>query len=83
MVSEASNSYTKTSPVMKKAAEKLGLISKIYCHAEQLAIVRAKGRGHKLIVVRVNKDGYAVNSEPCPICKFLISETQIKEIEWS
>lgn len=82
VVSEASNSYTKTSPVMHKASKRLGL-SKEYCHAEQLAIVRSRGKGHKLYVARVDSTGKAVYSAPCEVCSLLLRESHIKSIEFT
>jgi deoxycytidylate deaminase len=81
IVSSASNSYTKTSTVMAKAAKRVGLECKVFCHAEQLALVRSKGKGYKIYVARVLSDGSVGNSEPCPVCALLLSESHIKEVE--
>ena len=84
IVSEAANSYIKTSPVMFNAGRKVGVTDKCFCHAEMLALVRAKGRGYKLAVARINKNGKPVNSKPCPICLYLIEQAkQIKVVVYS
>ena len=83
IISEAANSYTKTSTVMAKAAKRLKLDSKTFCHSEQLALVRSKGKGYKLVVARVLADGSKANSQPCPICALLIRESQIEIVEYS
>lgn len=84
IVSEAANSYIKTSPVMFNAGRKVGVTDKCFCHAEMLALVRAKGRGYKLAVARINKNGKPVNSKPCPICLYLIEQAkQIKVVVFS
>lgn len=81
IVSEAANSYVKTSPVMYNAGLKVGIEDKFFCHAEMSALVKAKGRGHTLVVVRINKNGKPVSSQPCPICVYLIAQAkQIKNV---
>src|SRR5574343_1616391 len=81
IVAEAQNSYEKTNPIMFYTSQKLGIENKLFGHAEQLAIsrVRTKERNLKLTVVRINKNGKLVNSKPCPICEYLI--TQNKQIQ--
>ena len=64
VVASASNSYQKTHTLMAKTSKKLG-VHKEYCHSEMLAIVRSKGRGEKLIVVRVDSRGDSCYSAPC------------------
>lgn len=85
IVSEAANSYTKTSPKMAYAANKVGLPEKICLHSEALALFRDKNRlGVKLIVVRVLADGTPANSKPCKVCEFLIKEHKnIMSVEYT
>lgn len=84
LISEAGNSYCKTHPIMSKTSKKLGL-HKEYCHAEVLALLRSKGKGCKLVVVRVDNSGDSVYSKPCIVCETLIMENfpNIKSIEYS
>lgn len=83
IISEAANSYTRTHTAMARASKKLGM-SKLYAHAECLALIRAKGKGCKLVVVRVDAQGNACYSAPCPVCSLLIQEAKhIKSIEYS
>lgn len=85
IVSEAANSYTKTSPRMAKAANKAGLPDKQCLHSEALALFRDKQRkGVKLIVARVSADGKSMYSAPCPVCAILIQEhSNILSVEFS
>ena len=85
IVSEAANSYTKTSPRMAKAANKAGLPDKQCLHSEALALFRDKQRkGVKLIVARVSADGKSMYSAPCPVCAILIQEhSHILSVEFS
>lgn len=82
LISEAANSYTKTHTIMAKTSKRLGL-EKEYCHAECLAIVRAKGKGHKIYIARVDAQGKACYSAPCPVCATLIAESNLKAVEFS
>ena len=82
IVAEAGNDYRKTHPLMSKTSKKLGLF-KEYCHAEQLCIVRARGKGVKMYVVRVDSSGKACYSAPCPVCAVLIAESDLKSVEFS
>lgn len=86
IISEARNSYDKTHTVMKRAAERVypnDKYHKEFCHAEALAIVRSKGRGHRIYVARVDYKGRPVNSKPCDICSFLIKEAGIEFISFT
>ena len=83
IISEAANSYTRTHTAMHKASRKLGLC-KDFAHAECLALVKAKGKGCKLIVVRVDSKGESCYSAPCPVCSLLIKEAKhIKSVQYS
>jgi tRNA(Arg) A34 adenosine deaminase TadA len=82
IISESANSYTRTHTAMHKASRKLGLL-KDYAHAELLAIVKSRGRGCKLLVVRVLADGSKANSEPCLVCKEILRNSHIESVEYS
>ena len=83
IVAEAANSYVKTHPQMAKMSSKLGL-DKCFCHAEQLALVRARGKGCKLFVARVDSKNRPVYSSPCRVCAELIKESgHIKSVEFT
>lgn len=82
LISEASNSYTKTHTIMAKTSKRLGL-DKEYCHAECLAIIRAKGKGYKIFIARVDSRGEPCYSAPCPVCGVLIKEAGFKSVEFT
>lgn len=85
IVSEAANSYVKTSPVMKRSGCKVGKPEAIYLHSEVLALSRDKHRkGVKLYVARVGADGKPLYSAPCCICaEYLKEYPNIKSVEFS
>ena len=83
IISESRNLYNKTHPQMARVSKKLGL-DKTFCHAEQLALVRARGKGCKLFVARVDSKNRPMYSSPCPVCSVLIEESgHIKSVEFS
>jgi tRNA(Arg) A34 adenosine deaminase TadA len=83
IVSEAENSFTKTHPTQLKYAKACGMPFKAFLHAEMLAIIRAKGKGYKIVVERYNKAGEPVLAKPCPICMMAIQEAKIARIEYT
>ena len=85
ILSEGENSYTKTSPKMKRAGERVGLPDKVFWHAECKAIYSLKegAKAYKIVVVRVDSEGNAVHSAPCPLCQALIKEAGIRVVEYT
>ena len=64
-LSEAYNSYSKTHPIQSHFATIAGQPSRIYLHAEILAIIRAGERKiHTLKITNLN----GKLSHPCPVC---------------
>ena len=83
IISEAYNSYTKTHPVQYNYAKQCGEPYKIYLHAEIAAIIKAKGKGYRILVERYNAQGIPLLASPCPICMHAISLTSIKRVEYT
>lgn len=83
VVSIGKNSYIKTHPFQSKLAEKVGLPYKEYLHAEVLAVIRARGRGHSIHIERYGEKGEPRNAKPCPICERAIKEAGLKEISYT
>ena len=85
ILAEGENSYTKTSPKMKRAGERVGLPDKVFWHAECKAIYSLKdgAKAYKIVVVRVDSEGSPVHSAPCPLCQALIKEAGIKVVEYT
>ncbi len=70
---------SKTHPIQARYAAKAGQHQKINLHAEIMALIKAKGRGHNLYVIRVTKNGFG-SSRPCSICQLAIREAGIKNV---
>lgn len=84
VVSEGSNSYTKTSSRQYHAAKRVGMPQKVCLHAEAVALFKSKGKGCKLIVARVDSKGVPCMSKPCDVCMELIRlHGGIKSIEFT
>lgn len=71
---------SKTHPTQAKYAAKTGHHTKIFLHAEIAALVKAKGRGSRMYIVRVTKNGNLGNSRPCSVCQLAIREAGIKNV---
>jgi tRNA(Arg) A34 adenosine deaminase TadA len=56
---------------------------KSFLHAEIACLIKAKGRGYKLVVERYNKLGKPMLAMPCPICQEAIRIAGIKRIEYT
>lgn len=84
VLSVGENSYTKTSTVMSYFAEKVGLPSKQYWHAEGLALVRCKDKApHRITVERYDNEGEQALAMPCPVCKEMIKTWGVKILEYT
>lgn len=85
ILSIGKNSYVKTHPKQARHACKVGRPDKVFLHAEMDAIIRCKdlSKAYKIFVTRISRKGLYVNAKPCPICEDAISETLIKEVEWT
>lgn len=75
------NSYTKTHPLQAKYAMLSGRPRAIYLHAEVSALVRARGKVHKLVVVRYGADGRPLLAKPCKACRLAINDFGVKHVE--
>lgn len=71
---------SKTHPIQARYAAKTGHHTKIYLHAEIAAIIKSKGRGWSMYIVRVTKNGNWANSRPCPVCQLAIREAGIRNV---
>lgn len=80
IVGESANSYVVTHPTMHRASRKVGL-EKDYLHAEVGALIKSKGKGRTLVVVRIDSKGNLIESSPCPVCSEVIRVSpHIKEV---
>ena len=76
-LSEAYNNYSKTHPIQAHFATIAGQPSKVYLHAEILAIIRAGERKiHTLKITNLNGS----LSNPCPVCMAAIKAYGISRI---
>ncbi len=92
IVSAATNSYTKTHPIQKWAAERTARLYgkeyelKQYLHSEILSIIKSKGEPADTIVVcRVGGHGGKElrKSRPCAICSAFLIRHGIYNIHYS
>ena len=83
ILSIGKNSYTKSHPVQKHHAERVGLPDKIFLHAEIAAIVKCRQlhKAHKILVTRFDRDGNPASAKPCRVCREAIKSVGIEVIE--
>lgn len=83
LLSVGNNSYKKTHPLQAKYSRKTSNPHRIYLHAELDALLKARSRGtpHKIVVMRVNKEGVFCNAAPCECCKRAIKDFDVKVVE--
>lgn len=83
LLTQATNSYTKTHPAQIKYAEQS--TAKIYLHAEIAALVKLrKGmEPYKIVIERYGKDGRSRIAKPCPVCERAIKAWNIKRVEYT
>ena len=83
LLSVGHNSYTKTHRLQAHYAAKVGRPKAIYIHAELSALLKAKARGrvHKLVVLRYGKKGQPLCAKPCAMCQLAIRDFNVKIVE--
>lgn len=84
ILTEGWNSYTKTHPVQKKAAEAHGDIQKCFMHAEIHALTRLSykqlSKQDTIVVLRMDVNRNLLPGKPCPICMGVIGQYGIDNI---
>ena len=84
LLSVGKNSYVKTHPLQARYSKKVGLPNKVYLHAELDCLLKAKGQPiHKVVVLRIGKNGQPANAKPCPSCSLALQDFGVKRIEHS
>lgn len=85
VISIGKNSYVKTHTLQAKHAEKVGLPSKQFLHAEIHAITKCKdlNKAYRIFVTRYGKNGQPMLAKPCPVCQSAIESSGIQIIEWT
>lgn len=81
LLSIGRNSYTKTHRLQAHYASKVGRPAAIYLHAELSALLKARGRVHKLVVLRYGKKGQPLLAKPCAACQLAIHDFNVKIVE--
>lgn len=78
----AQNSYTKTHPLMARAAAKAGEPHRVFLHAEVAALLKCDwSKAYSLHVYRFNNEGKPLNAKPCKCCQEVIRMAGIKLVE--
>lgn len=81
LLSVGKNSYTKTHPLQAKYAIKADRPLSIYLHAEIAAMIKARGKIHRIVVTRFDHKGKPKLARPCPACQLALHDYGVKHIE--
>lgn len=80
LLSLGTNSYIKTHPLAGYYGRKSGVPEKVFLHAELDALIKARGKVHRLVVTRYDAAGNPVNSKPCAACQLAIKDYGVKHV---
>jgi tRNA(Arg) A34 adenosine deaminase TadA len=82
ILSIGTNSYSKSSPLQKLYADRVGEIHKIFNHAEIDSIKKLpySSKPYNIFIARVNKQGHSQPCSPCEICALAIKDAKIKNV---
>lgn len=81
LIAVAANTYTKTHPLQKHFAQKVGHPEREFLHAEIAALLKCKTKiPHTIKVFRYDNDGFYRCAKPCPICLEAIKAFGVQEI---
>lgn len=85
IVAESPNRYDKSHTRMASCSYRAERNSdKCYLHAEMAALIKSQGKGVKLYVARVGRDGTPRLAMPCPACSLAILEHgNIRSVEYT
>lgn len=83
VIATAVNLEKKTHPLQAKFAQRVGLVEKIYLHAEVSALIKAREDADTIVVARVNNQNKLRNSCPCKVCALALEEAGVKNIYYS
>lgn len=81
LLSQATNSYTKTHPLQSYFAHKSGdSPSKIYLHAEISALIRAAKSGKEIHTLRIVSKNSSKLPHPCRTCREAIAAFGVSKV---
>lgn len=84
LIGSATNSYTKTHPLMLHFGKQVGITYKVFLHAELAALLKCGDKTpYKLVVERRTKDGVSALAKPCSICERAIAAWGVKRVEYT
>lgn len=84
LIAQATNSYTKTHPLMLHFGKQVGITYKVFLHAELASLLKCGDKvPYKLVVERYTKAGLPALAKPCAICERAIKAWGVKRVEYT
>lgn len=84
LIAQATNSYTKTHPLMLHFGRKVGMENRPFLHAEVAALLKCgTQKPYAISIERRTRQGTLALAKPCPICEQAIKAWGIKRVSYS
>jgi tRNA(Arg) A34 adenosine deaminase TadA len=79
----AVNLEKKTHPIQAKFAQRVGLVEKVFLHAEIHSLIKAREGADTIVVARVNNQDKMRIAKPCACCALALKEAGVQKIYYS
>lgn len=84
LIAQATNSYTKTHPLMLHFGRKVGVTNRPYLHAELAALLKCGTiKPYAIHIQRKTRDGKSALAKPCAICEQAIKAWGIQQVSYT
>jgi tRNA(Arg) A34 adenosine deaminase TadA len=84
LISTATNSYTKTHPLMLYFGKQVGIEHKVFLHAEIAALLKCgTATPFRIVVERHTRDGRPALAKPCAICERAIAAFGVQRVSYT
>lgn len=84
LLATATNSYTKTHPLMLHFGKQVGCVTRVFLHAEIAALLKCRDKEvYELSIERRKRDGSPGLAKPCPICEAAIAAWGVRKVSYT
>ena len=84
LLAKATNSYTKTHPLMLHFGKQVGCTTRVFLHAEIAALLKCKDKEvYELQIERRKRNGEPGMAKPCPICEKALLAFGVRKVSYT
>jgi len=84
LIASATNSYTKTHPLMLHFGRKVGVVNRPFLHAEVAALLKCGTKSpYAISIERRTRDGKTALAKPCSICEQAIKAWGVQRVSYT